>query len=83
MVCEMVKTEGGILDGCFEGHFVISANNKGETKCFVLQMNLEDPCVDYSEGINFDYGKDKFKLHKFSNKPVSYTHLTLPTILLV
>ena len=67
MIYEMVKPESGILDGCFEGHFVISANKKGETECFVLQMNLEDPCVDYSEGINF-FEKEKFKLHKFSNK---------------
>ena len=50
MVCEMVKPNGGILDGCFEGHFVVSAKSKdGTSKCFVLQMNLENACFDWHE----------------------------------
>ena len=50
MVCELVRN-GGILNGCHEGHFVVSAKRGNASACFLVQMKLERVNHDLTFGV--------------------------------
>ena len=65
MVCMLVRKQGGVLQGCHEGHFVLSLKKRGSKhpECWLVQIKLKNPDYDLEpvEGKNI---KASFKCAK-------------------
>ena len=54
MVCELVRN-GGIMNGCHEGHFVIPAKKGAEETCILVNLALHEATTNHSLHTRTEY----------------------------